>query len=95
LDLLNAIHRAINQQRERKSKTDEADKIQQRLKALTPREYEVFSLLVTGMANKEIAYKLGTSERTIKAHRAQIMGKMNAGSLADLVCFAKKLSIHS
>jgi FixJ family two-component response regulator len=48
LDLLNAIHRAINQQRERKSKTDEADKIQQRLKALTPREYEVFPLLVTG-----------------------------------------------
>ena len=93
-DLLDAIYRAINQQRERKSKTDEADKIQQRLKALTPREYEVFSLLVTGMANKEIAYKLGTSERTVKAHRAQIMEKMNAGSLADLVRFAEKLKIH-
>ncbi len=93
-DLLDAIYRAINQQRERKSKTDEADKIQQRLKALTPREYEVFSLLVTGMANKEIAYKLGTSERTIKAHRAQIMDKMKAGSLADLVRFAEKLKPH-
>jgi RNA polymerase sigma factor (sigma-70 family) len=90
-DLLDAINRAITQQRERKSKKDEADELQQRLKALTPREYEVFSLLVTGMANKEIAYKLGTSERTVKAHRAQIMEKMNAGSLADLVRFAEKL----
>jgi RNA polymerase sigma factor (sigma-70 family) len=93
-DLLDAINRAITQQRERKSKKDEADELQQRLKALTPREYEVFSLLVTGMANKEIAYKLGTSERTVKAHRAQIMEKMNAGSLADLVRFAEKLKTH-
>ena len=90
-DLLDAINRAITQQRERKSRKDEADELQQRVKALTPRESEVFSLLVTGMANKEIAYKLGTSERTVKAHRAQIMEKMNAGSLADLVRFAEKL----
>ena len=90
-DLLDAIHRAITRQRERKSKKDEADELQQRLKALTAREYEVFSLLVIGMANKEIAYKLGTSERTVKAHRAQIMEKMNAGSLADLIRFAEKL----
>ena len=93
-DLLDAIHRAVNQQRERKSVTDETDQIQQRLKALTPREHEVFSLLVTGMANKEIAYKLGTSERTIKAHRAKIMEKMNAGSFADLVRFAERLKTH-
>ncbi len=90
-DLLDAIHRAIARQRERKSKKDEEDKLQQRLKALTPRENEVFSLLVTGMANKEIAYKLGMSERTVKAHRAQIMEKMNARSFADLVRFAEKL----
>ena len=93
-DLLDAINRAITQQRERKSKKDEADELQQRLKALTAREYEVFSLLVTGMANKEIAHKLGTSERTVKAHRAQIMEKMNAGSLADLIRFAEKLKTH-
>jgi RNA polymerase sigma factor (sigma-70 family) len=90
-DLLDAINRAITRQRERKSKKDETDELQQRLKALTAREYEVFSLLVTGMANKEIAHKLGTSERTVKAHRAQIMEKMNAGSLADLIRFAEKL----
>jgi RNA polymerase sigma factor (sigma-70 family) len=92
-DLLDAIHRAIARQKEKKSKQEEADKLQQRLKALTPREYEVFSLLVTGMANKEIAYDLGTSERTVKAHRARIMEKMNARSLADLVRFSEKLKI--
>ena len=90
-DLLDAINRAIAEQRERRSKKDQAEKLQLRLKALTPREYEVFSLLVTGMANKEIAYELGASERTIKAHRARIMEKMNAGSLADLVRFAEQL----
>ncbi len=93
-DLLEAINRAIIRQREARSEKDEVDKIQQRIKSLTPREYEVFSLLVTGMANKEIAYKLGTSERTVKAHRAQIMEKMNAGSFADLVRFAEKLRTH-
>jgi RNA polymerase sigma factor (sigma-70 family) len=93
-DLLDAIKRAITQQKEKKSEKDEADKVQQCIKALTSREYEVFSLLVTGMPNKEIAYKLGTSERTIKAHRAQIMEKMNAGSFADLVRFAEKLKTH-
>jgi FixJ family two-component response regulator len=90
-DLLDAIDRAITQQREKKSKKDEADKLQERIKALTSREYEVFALLVTGMANKEIAYKLGTSERTVKFHRANIMEKTNAGSLADLVRLAEKL----
>jgi RNA polymerase sigma factor (sigma-70 family) len=90
-DLLDAINRAVARQRERKSKKDQAEELQLRLKALTPREHEVFSLLVTGMANKEIAYELGASERTIKAHRARIMEKMNAGSLADLVRFAERL----
>jgi RNA polymerase sigma factor (sigma-70 family) len=90
-DLLDAINRAVARQRERRSKKNEGEKLQLCLKALTPREYEVFSLLVTGMANKEIAYELRTSERTIKAHRARIMEKMNAGSLADLVRFAEQL----
>ncbi len=93
-DLLDAINRALTQQREKRSKRDEVQRLQQRMKALTSRENEVFSLLVTGMANKEIAFKLGTSERTVKAHRAQIMEKMHAGSFADLVRFAEKLKTH-
>jgi FixJ family two-component response regulator len=94
-DLLDAINRAVARQRARKLKADESEKLQLRLKALTSREYEVFSLLVTGMANKEIAYELGTTERTIKAHRARIMEKMNAGSLVDLVRFAEQLKTLS
>ena len=90
-DLLDAINRAVARQKERKSKKDEAERLQLRLQSLTTREYEVFALLVTGMANKEIAYELGASERTIKAHRARIMEKMNAGSLVDLVRFAEQL----
>ncbi len=90
-DLLDAIHRAIARQKEERSEREEADQLRQRTKALTRREEEVFSLLVTGMANKEIAHKLGTSERTVKAHRARIMEKMNARTFADLVRFAEKL----
>jgi FixJ family two-component response regulator len=90
-ELLDAINRAIIQQKERETKKDEIDMLHRRLKALTSREYEVFSLIVTGMANKEVSYKIGTSERTVKAHRAKIMKKMHAESLADLIRFSEKL----
>jgi two-component system response regulator FixJ len=93
-ELLDAINRAVSMQTERRAKHDETYQIQERLKTLTPREQEVFSFVVTGMANKEIAYKLGTSERTIKAHRARVMEKMQAGSLADLIRFAETLKSH-
>ncbi|MBI5968903.1 MAG: response regulator transcription factor [Deltaproteobacteria bacterium] len=90
-ELLDAINRAVVQQRENQSKNEEADKLQQRLKTLTSRENEVFFHLVAGLANKEIAYELGMSERTVKAHRAQIMEKMKARSFAELVRFAERL----
>ncbi|MFZ7112467.1 MAG: response regulator transcription factor [Desulfatiglandales bacterium] len=90
-DLLDAINKALIRQREEISKKTEADELQKRIKTLTPREYEVFSLLVTGMANKEIAYTLGMSERTVKFHRANIMDKTDSVSLADLVRLAEKL----
>ena len=66
-----------------------------RLHTLTPREREVFKLVVSGMLNKQVAYDLGITERTIKEHRAQVMQKMKAESFADLVRFAEKLQIHS
>ena len=62
---------------------------------LTPREREVFRLVVTGMLNKQVAFDLGTTEKTIKVHRARVMEKMGAQSLADLVRMAEKLDIRS
>jgi FixJ family two-component response regulator len=65
------------------------------METLTPREPEVFQFVVTGMPNKRIAFDLGMSEKTIKAHRARVMAKLGAKSLADLVRFAEKLGIRS
>jgi two-component system response regulator FixJ len=92
-DLLDAINRAIALDREATWERDELGVIQRRVNALSPREHEVFALLVTGMSNKQVAYKLGTSERTIKTHRSRVMEKMHAGSLADLTRFAEKMNL--
>jgi RNA polymerase sigma factor (sigma-70 family) len=68
--------------------------INQRVASLTPREQEVFALVVTGMLNKQVASELGTSEKTIKVHRARVMQKMFAESFADLVRLAEKADVH-
>ncbi len=94
-DLLDVVSRAVAADRQAKREQRELRKLRERLKTLTPREHEVFGLVVTGMLNKQIAYDLGTSEKTIKVHRARIMEKLGAGSLADLVRFAEKLGIRS
>jgi FixJ family two-component response regulator len=72
----------------------EAKAIQDRLKSLTPREYEVFTLITTGLLNKQVAYELGTAEKTIKVHRARIMEKMHCESLAQLVRLSEKAGIR-
>ena len=92
-DLLNAINRAIEQDEQATRERDELGKLRRLADTLSPREHEVFTLLVAGMSNKQVAYKLGTSERTIKAHRSRIMEKMHAGSLADLTRYAETLGI--
>jgi RNA polymerase sigma factor (sigma-70 family) len=92
-DLLNAIHQALDQDRQARRETDELREIQKRINSLTPREVEVFTLLVSGMRNKQVAHRLGTTERTIKAHRSRIMEKMETDSLTDLVRHAEKLGI--
>jgi FixJ family two-component response regulator len=93
-DLLDSIHRAIDQARREKVERDEMKTIREGVHSLTPREHEVFSFVVSGMLNKQIADRLKTSEKTIKVHRASIMVKMNAPSLADLVRMAEKMGIH-
>jgi FixJ family two-component response regulator len=93
-DLLDVIAGAIAKDRQAKREQRELRKLRDRLASLTPRESEVFGLVVTGMLNKQIAFDLGTSEKTIKVHRARVMEKLGADSLADLVRIAEKLGIR-
>ena len=92
-DLLDAVRHAIGRDREARQQQSDTSTLRRRYETLTPREREVFSQVVTGMLNKQVAGELGTSERTIKAHRHQVMEKMQAGSLADLVRMGEKLGI--
>ena len=92
-DLLDAVHLAIQKDRAAKEKLAELREIQERVESLTPREREVFALVVTGMLNKQIAFEMGISEKTIKVHRARVMQKMQAESLADLVRLAEKARV--
>jgi FixJ family two-component response regulator len=94
-DLLDAVRQAISRDAEARQQRAETSSLRRRYETLTPREREVFSLIVSGLLNKQVAGELGTSERTIKAHRHQVMEKMEAGSLADLVRVAEKLGIHA
>lgn len=94
-DLLDAIYLAIKQDRQVKLLQAETRQIKQRLKSLTPREYEVFALVVAGMLNKQIAFDLEMSEHTVKTHRARVMKKMQAESLADLVRLSEKADMFT
>ena len=89
--LLDAINHSLKKDRQTKLEQAELREIQQRVDSLTPREREVFAHVVSGKLNKQIAFELGTTERTIKAHRARVMKKMQAKSLADLIRLAEKV----
>jgi len=92
-ELLDAIATALDQDRHTLADQHHRARLHQHVTALTPREHDVLALVVTGKLNKQIAVTLGTSEKTVKVHRARVMQKMQATSLADLVRMADALDL--
>jgi len=92
-DLLGAIQRAVDKDTRDLGQEALARSIDARVKTLTARERQVFALVVTGMLNKQIATQLGVVEKTVKVHRARVMEKMRAGSVAELVRLADAVGV--
>ena len=91
-DLLDAIHQALNSDRAARDQRAKAAELRRRYETLTPRERQVMQLVVRGLPNKQIASQLGTSEVTIKIHRGQVMHKMRAESVVELLRMAEAVA---
>ena len=91
--LLSLIESAVGKCRQEKAVLDEVRDFRRRLKTLTPREYEVFLHVISGVLNKQIAGRLDIKEHTVKVHRGRVMQKLGAASIAELVRLAEKAKI--
>jgi RNA polymerase sigma factor (sigma-70 family) len=91
--LLETIRRALDHAEEGRARSEQANALLARVASLTPRERQVFALVVRGLLNKQIAHELGTSERTVKAHRHMVMQKCGVRSVAELVMIAERTGI--
>ena len=94
-ELLEAVQRAISRHRQILDQRSSMRVLQSRYELLTPREREVFPLVASGLLNKQVAAELNASEKTIKVHRGQLMQKMEAHSLSDLIRMAEQLGVLS
>ena len=94
-DLLEAIERAIAHDEVTRGLKSKLDVVRTHVAALTPRELEVFLLVIRGNPNKQVAHALGCTERTIKAHRHRVMEKMQVQSLPELVSLAERVGVAS
>ena len=92
-DLLDAIHQALARDRQAREQRAQREALRRRFDTLTPRQRDVLARMVAGRLNKQIAGELGTSEATVKTHRQQVMAKMRAESLADLIRIADQLGL--
>jgi FixJ family two-component response regulator len=92
-DLLDAVQIALEKDRVNREDEKLIATLRQRVASLTPREQAILTLVVAGRRNKQIAFEIGTSEVTVKVHRTNLMRKMQALSLADLITMATKLGI--
>ena len=91
--LLQCVERALARSMDERSRSAEKNNARQLLDLLTPREFEVMQLVITGMLNKQIAGELGTAEKTVKVHRGRVMQKLGVRSVAELVSLAQRASI--
>jgi FixJ family two-component response regulator len=93
-DLVKAVQEALDKDAASRLAMNERERILERVGSLTPREYEILTYVLTGMLNKQIAYDLNISEKTVKVHRGRVMEKLAVDSVADLVRLAEKAGIE-
>jgi FixJ family two-component response regulator len=93
-DLLNAVKEALQADWKMRLRYEERTEIQDRLKSLTQREFQVLRFVLAGLLNKQIAFDLGITEKTVKVHRAQVMQKMKASTVAELARIAGKAGVE-